>query len=397
MTTYERYVQILNFGETDRTLNWEFAYWGGALNRWYREGLPRKHSLAKEVEYGETVCGPGLHYPLVSVSGGENILIDRDVSSYFHFDDDLACPPVNHWIYPKFKREILSEDRDRIRIIDEDGITKVIKKDASSMPHWIDWPVKDRKTWEKTKEERFRLDFGERVDHTQGSFDKIIKDQQCPVNLFGDPVGFYGSIRFLVGEMNLLYLYYDDPALVKSILNFLTEFWINMAEEILSRYDILVCAFWEDMSGKTGPLIGPNIFKEFMSPCYKKLISFLRTKGVRHFIVDTDGNVSQLIPLFLEAGITGMLPFEKQADNDLIKIRKEYPALQMAGGFNKNVLARGRPEIDRELEETKYMIQLGGYIPYCDHLVPPNVPWDNYCYFRNELIRIIQSTRVTPA
>lgn len=397
MTTYERYLQVLNFEETDRTLNWEFAYWGGALNRWYREGLPEKHGLAKEVEYGETVCGPGLHYPLVSVSGGQNILIDRDVSDFFHFDNDLVCPPVNHWIYPKFHRVTQSENRDKIQIIDEDGITKVIKKDASSMPHWIDWPVKDQKTWEKTKEERFGLDYDERVTQSQDDFNKIIRDQICPVNLFGDPVGFYGSIRFLVGEMNLLYMYYDNPALVKSILYFLTEFWINMAEETLNRYDISVCAFWEDMSGKNGPLIGPNIFKEFMSPCYKKLISFLRTKGVDHFIVDTDGNVSQLIPLFLETGITGLLPFEKQAGNDLAKIRKKYPTLQMAGGFNKNVLAQGRSEIDNELEEMKYMIQSGGYIPYCDHLVPPNVPWDNYCYFRNKLIKIIQSTRVRPA
>jgi hypothetical protein len=171
MTTYERYIQILNFDETDRTLNWEFAYWGGALNRWYAEGLPRKHGLEKEVEYGETVCGPGLHYPLGSVSGGDKILIDRDVSSFFHFDDDLACPPVNHWIYPKFEREIQHEDWDRIQILDEDGITKVIKKDASSMPHWIEWPVKDRNTWEKMKEERFQLDYRERFDHTlQGNF-----------------------------------------------------------------------------------------------------------------------------------------------------------------------------------------------------------------------------------
>jgi uroporphyrinogen decarboxylase len=150
------------------------------------------------------------------------------------------------------------------------------------------------------------------------------------------------------------------------------------------------------MSGKNGPLIGPNIFKEFMSPCYIRIIDFLKTKGVEHFIVDTDGNVEKLIPLFLEAGITGMLPFERQAGNDLLAIRKAYPRLQMMGGFNKNLLTEDTNVIDKELNVIREMVKMGGYIPYCDHLVPPNVPWENYHYFRERLKEIVHSTKVKP-
>ena len=49
-----------------------------------------------------------------------------------------------------------------------------------------------------------------------------------------------------------------------------------------------------------------------MSPYYKKLIGFLKTKGIGTFIVDTDGKVDELLPLFMEAGINAMLPFERQ-------------------------------------------------------------------------------------
>ena len=133
-----------------------------------------------------------------------------------------------------------------------------------------------------------------------------------------------------------------------------------------------------------------------MLPCFKGLIDFLKIKGVKHFIVDTDGNVNKLIPLFLEVGITGMLPFERQAGNDLLKIRKKYPKLQIMGGFNKNVLANSRKEIDNELNIVKEMVKLGGYIPYCDHLVPPNVSWENYKYYRKRLKEIIYSTKIKP-
>ena len=76
-----------------------------------------------------------------------------------------------------------------------------------------------------------------------------------------------------------------------------------------------------------------------MTPYYRRIINFLKNKGLKHFIVDTDGNVSELIPLFIEAGMTGMYPFEVQAGNDILNIRKDYPKLQIFGGINKNELA----------------------------------------------------------
>ena len=388
MNASELYLKILNFEKCDKLLNWEFGYWGGTIVRWYKEGLPEKFGLERVADFGETVFGPGLNYPLFSVGSGD-ILMDRDVHTYFKFDDSILTPPINCWIYPKFEVTILEEDDNKKKLIDEDGITKIVKKSADSMPYWLDWPVKDEKTWEKIREERFQFNFQERINKKYIYINNKILNKTNPIHLLGAPVGFYGSIRFLVGEMNLLYMYYDNPKLIKNILSFLTDFWINIAEEILSKYEIKVTSFWEDMSGKNGSLIGPNIFKEFMSPYYKRIIGFLKTKGVEHFIVDTDGNVEELIPLFLEVGMTGMYPFERQAGNDLLEIRKKFPKLQMMGGFDKNVLSKGREDIDKELLNIKELIKLGGYIPYCDHLVPPNVSWQNYKYFRKNLIKIL--------
>ena len=58
MNAKERFLEILNFNTGIRTLDWEFGYWGGALNRWYDEGLIKIEGLEREVTYGEGVCGP---------------------------------------------------------------------------------------------------------------------------------------------------------------------------------------------------------------------------------------------------------------------------------------------------------------------------------------------------
>lgn len=84
-------------------------------------------------------------------------------------------------------------------------------------------------------------------------------------------------------------LYYDDDELVYDILNYLCEMWILMAEELISKMEFDLACFWEDMAGKQGSLISPQTFREFTTPSYKKIINFLKSKGIKLFLVDTDG------------------------------------------------------------------------------------------------------------
>ena len=66
----------------------------------------------------------------------------------------------------------------------------------------------------------------------------------------------------------------------------------------------------------------------------------------------------------------------------------------MIGGINKKSLALDKDSIDRELEKMDFLISRGGYIPYVDHLVPPDVSWNNFKYFRNRLNSIIDNTKI---
>jgi len=392
--TRELFLKIIEFKKAPRTLNWEFGFWGGTLKRWYGEGLPEIKGIPDSISEGRGVNGAGQPSGTPSF-GGTISLRDYDVSQYFKFDQDFTLVPYNYWIYPRFEKKVIREDERYSEILDGDGITKKILKDDSSMPFWLKWPVTDRKSWEKVKEERFSFNsISDRYYKDIEEFKKNARYRDFPLGILGAPTGFFGSLRFLVGEQRLFMLYYDDPGLVNDMLDHLTEMWLLMIEELVSDMDFDIACFWEDMSGKQGSLISPQIFKRFMTSRYKKIIDFLKAKGIKHFVVDTDGNVDELIPLFMEAGIDMMYPFEQQAGNDLAVIRKKYPNLVMLGGFNKNVLAGSEPGIDRELEKMEYLIRTGGYIPCADHLIPPNSSWQSFKYYRNRLKKIIYDTPV---
>ena len=150
--------------------------------------------------------------------------------------------------------------------------------------------------------------------------------------------------------------------------------------------------YFEDMAYNAGPLVGPNIFRKFLMPRYRRINDHLRAHGVKHIWLDSDGNTEVLIPLMIETGITCHWPLERVAGMDPLKIREEYGHdLALGGGIDKRPLAQGREAIERELyHHVPQLIEDGGYIPMIDHTVPPETSYDDFMYYmdlKRKLIR----------
>ncbi|UCH11412.1 MAG: hypothetical protein JSU61_05865, partial [Fidelibacterota bacterium] len=202
--------------------------------------------------------------------------------------------------------------------------------------------------------------------------------------------GFYGPLWQMVGFERLSLLFYEDPAFVEMMMDDRAELTLRMMEVILEKTTIDWFCFWEDMAYIQGPLISPALFRKFMMPRYKRITDFLHSKGVDIIFVDSDGDISLLIPLWLECGVNGMWPLEVQAGMDVVKLRREYGKdLLLMGGLDKRELMKGKQEIEQEiLTKVPPLVKDGGYIPRPDHSVPPDVPYENYQYFM-EFLRTV--------
>ena len=395
MTARERFLSVMNFEKSTRSMLWEFGYWEDTMGRWYEEGLPRKQkekcsiqtdSYKKSMFSDNSICGEGLSW-----SETKKVPKDIDVHNYFNFDKGIISIPVNSWICPSFEKKILRDEGENVIIIDEKGIKKRTRKDGNSMPQYLAWPVENRNDWERLKEERFQLEIEKRLPP---DWVKIVKGyrEQGHILCCGYSISFFGSLRNLFGEVGQFLTYYDDPALIKDILNYLCDFWIDLWSHVFMHVIPDFVLIGEDLAYKNGPLISPSMFQEFMLPYYKRITSFLKKSGIRIIIVDTDGNFSKLIPLFLEGGVTGFYPFEAQAGMDIVKIRQNYPNIQILGGLDKTRIAKGKEEIDRELNaKLPFMLQQGGYIPYADHLIPPDISWENFKYYREKVEEFVRN------
>ncbi len=259
------------------------------------------------------------------------------------------------------------------------------------MPEYIDHPVKDMKTWEENCKWRLNPNTTERY----AGFDRQMsrareaagQGKVVTLNL----VGGYMYLRSLMGPVDLLYKFYDDPDLVHACM----KVWFELADAVCAKYQqhVTIDEFFigEDISYNQGLLISPALVREFLFPYYQQLMTHIKSRQLdknRHlyFQLDTDGYSDPVIPLYKELGMDYMSPFEVASGSDVVRTGMQYPDLIMRGGIDKRILAEGREAIDRMIDGILPVLKKrGGYIPNCDHGVPEEVSFENYMHFRNRL------------
>jgi Uroporphyrinogen decarboxylase (URO-D) len=410
MTSQQRFLQTMGGNMRLSPPKWEYAYWGGTLNRWYREGLPKKSPPAiptaattitsslysyawnypsslnqsEQLPEGLAVWGDATYWPT------QGFPIDVDVHDYFGFDESVRLIDAEHVFYPQYECKIITEGDGFIIYKDMDGVTRKFLQKESVIPSPIQWPIQCRKDWEQIKNERVCMDtITKRLPINWQDKVKIHRKRSYPLAVGGYPCGLFGLQAHLMGYEHLFLNYYDDPGLIHDINSTFTDLWIALWEEILGQTSFDVLHIFEDMSSGLGSMVSPAIIKEFMLPYYKRITSFLKSRGVNIILLDTDGNCEQLIPLFIEGGITGLYPMETETGMDLLKIRNNYPNLYMMGGIPKMEVAKGKKRIDEILDVTERLLVSGNYIPFLDHSVPPHVSWEDFTYYREKLNSLI--------
>ncbi|HUV08692.1 MAG TPA: uroporphyrinogen decarboxylase family protein, partial [Spirochaetia bacterium] len=310
MNDKERFHAIMSFEKPDRVLYWEQGFWGGTVERWYSEGMPRKHGVQGNPAYGDTVRGP-------ATATGPGGKVCMDIFEAAGLDKPALQVPVELYLSPPFEEEVLEEHGDRLRVRDAMGIEKYITRQKDSIPHFVSWPVENRADFERLAAERLNPDSPERFPPDWKEHVKRLNAYDGVVGLGGHPCGFFGSARFLMGEVALLMGFLDQPELVHRIMDHLTDLWVSLYSRLLEEVMVDALYIWEDMSYKNGPLISPELFQKFMVPAYRKITDTVRSHGVKVVLLDTDGDCTKLIPGFLEGGVTGLYPFEVQAGMDV--------------------------------------------------------------------------------
>jgi uroporphyrinogen decarboxylase len=119
-----------------------------------------------------------------------------------------------------------------------------------------------------------------------------------------------------------------------------------------------------------------------MLPHYRRIADSLRRHGCDIAYTDCDGNILDLIPIWLEGGLNGIFPIEVRAGTDPVLVRERWGReIVMLGGFDKMAFLEGRAGLRREMQRIAPYVREGGWIPHVDHRVPADVSLADYRYY----------------
>ena len=341
-------------------MKWEFGYWGETLDNWYAEGLPKRaypeipspdHDAHREPvspARGHASAGSGFprgcrSWPAACTGPPRGSRWTRTCARRFDMDATQRLVDVNLLFCPMFEAQVFEEDEQRLVYMDVDGVKRILLKEQATMPSGAEWPITDWKSWQKLKEERLSLkNIRKRFPPNWKEMVKEYRNRDYPLALGGYPHGFFGTPAHLMGYENLFVSYLQEPKLVHDILDTFTNLWIAVYDEVLSEVEVDHVQIWEDISYGSGSMVAPAMIREFLLPYIRRITDFFKGRGIKHDLPRHRRRLHDLIPLFMEAGVTGMYPFEVNCGMDIVKVRKNFPTLQMMGGIPKSEICRAR-------------------------------------------------------
>ncbi|MDR3711122.1 MAG: uroporphyrinogen decarboxylase family protein [Capsulimonadaceae bacterium] len=302
-----------------------------------------------------------------------------DMSAFRYRRPKTAGIAVNAGLVDALPEAILSEDDDYLVGRDGYGRTVRLSKGAATLPLPENHPIQTMDDWLAFKHryaytpERFRA--GWEADARE----KIASGHTIVLNL----AGAFDEPRNLMGEEALCIAYYEDPELVHDMMETLTKLAVNILCDATSHIVVDQVAIHEDMAGKSGPLIGPRQVREFVAPYYRKVRELLDGRGGRLLFQDSDGDITSILDLLVDAGLNVASPCEPVGGMNIVALREKYgKRLAFVGGIDKHCLLHGRDAIDRELNaKIPPLLSSGGCVFALDHRIPNGITMEAYRYY----------------
>ena len=359
MTQLERFLAVVRFERPDYwpQMNAVGVGWIhlGGLDKLHEEGLPADViDLPTWLEYWgecgfEDVASIGADAPVIAQESrveGDFELIRRETGA--------------------LTRQVVGNDR------------------AYSMPEFIEFDVRDRATWE-----RFR----------DLSTPRAAADLEAQAHLDGrtrpariEAGSTWGRVRSWMGPERALLAIYDEPDLVRDMIEWQTWFFDEYTAPAIERFRPELVSMWEDFCYNHGLLISPATFRELCAPHYRRVAEVAHDCGVELLMVDTDGKVDEYLDLLDETGFNGCWPMEQVCGNDLAEYRRRHPRMVFAGGIEKEIVNTGNgARIEPELAKVPAALAAGGYLPMFDHALQTGAGFPELCRTMTRLHEICGS------
>jgi uroporphyrinogen decarboxylase len=237
-------------------------------------------------------------------------------------DIDCAVTPTPSRMY---NLELVRED-DGIRVYrSEWGELRASTGEMVTIP--IEYPIKTRADWESYQIPDFARPG--RLDNLDGLVARFNGRRAIGCHLHDSFT--YPSYLFGMSElfMNLV----AEPEWTKEVIAACTEHCVGLTElAVKAGADFIM--FGDDVGGSTGPMMSPKHYEEFFLPGLAAVVAKAHEHGAM-VLKHTDGNVTKLLPMFVEIGIDAFHPSDPSSGMDIVEVKRTFgDRLTVCGGVD---------------------------------------------------------------
>ncbi|MCE9614327.1 MAG: hypothetical protein K8T26_08625 [Lentisphaerae bacterium] len=194
----------------------------------------------------------------------------------------------------------------------------------------------------------------------------------------------FEGIRQLMGDVVTLMGMVEEPDWIQDMSQVYTDLILRDFQAAVDA-GVTADAVWVfgDMGYNSGPFFAPAMYRDIIWPDHRRIGDWAKARGMK-YIYHTDGDVRQLIPILLEAGIDCLQPLEAKACMDIRELVPKYQRrVSYFGNMDMTVmLTNDRAALEAEVRaKLAAGMSIQGYIAHSDHSVPPQVTWDTYQFY----------------
>ena len=151
--------------------------------------------------------------------------------------------------------------------------------------------------------------------------------------------GIFERLHYLMGMEDCLANFHEEPEAMRELIDFLTEWEINLAREVIRHQHPDALFHHDDWGTQTRSLLSPETFASFLLPAYKKVYGFWKENGVELIVHHSDSYAANLVPYMIEMGID--IFQGAVSENDIPALIKQYDGkISFHGGIDNGKFDR---------------------------------------------------------
>jgi uroporphyrinogen-III decarboxylase len=302
---------------------------------------------------------------------------------------DIVTFPMATWEMPPETGEPPPRRLDATTWEDRNGRVYKLSEATQDITCILD-PVRDARVFTAAEFEKDEPP-PRRDERSWAILDAVIREFKAEKYICGPSGGSVGIVLLGGMERGLLELA-ANPEAVRAATQALVRRQ-NAADELFIHPDSDAVLWAEDLGYKTGPLIGPAMFRDFFLEANKARARNVKGRHGKKILKHCCGNINLLLDFFIDIGFDAYQSIQPTAGMDICRLKRDYgDRITLWGGVAVEHLVGGTTEdVRADVRRAMGCAKPGGrFILGASHSIAVGTRYDNFMALLDEHSKLCQ-------